>query len=89
MSDRITVTMDQKVISAPAGVTILKLARDHKIFIPTLCYLEHVSDIGSCRLCVVEVEVMIACCRLAARRQRMEWSLPLRVRVLQNIAGKC
>lgn len=69
MSDRITVTIDQKVISAPAGVTILKLARDHKIFIPTLCYLEHVSDIGSCRLCVVEVEgydSLLPACRTKA-----------------------
>ena len=36
--------------------TILDVAKDNGIYIPTLCYLEGVSDIGSCRLCVVEVQ---------------------------------
>lgn len=38
------------------GVTILDVARKNNIDIPTLCFLEGVSDMGSCRLCVVEVE---------------------------------
>ena len=36
--------------------TILDVAKDNGIYVPTLCYLEGVSDIGSCRLCVVEVQ---------------------------------
>lgn len=39
---------------AREGATILEVARENKIDIPTLCFLEGVSDIGSCRLCVVE-----------------------------------
>lgn len=38
------------------GTTILQVAREKGIHIPTLCYLERVSPIGSCGLCVVEVE---------------------------------
>ena len=49
-------TIDKRIVEAPEGQTILQAARGAGIEIPTLCYLEGVSDIGSCRLCVVEVE---------------------------------
>lgn len=48
------------------GATILEVARDKGIDIPTLCFLEGVSDVGSCRLCVVEVEgfyTLLPACR--------------------------
>lgn len=51
-------TIDDKVVEAAEGMTILAAARSAGIRIPTLCYLEGVSDIGSCRLCVVEVDGM-------------------------------
>jgi len=37
-------------------MTILEVAREHGIDIPTLCYLEGSPPVGACRLCVVEVE---------------------------------
>ncbi len=41
----------------PEGMTILKAAREYaKIDIPTLCYLEGVSEEGACAICVVEVK---------------------------------
>ena len=36
--------------------TVLKAARNAGIHIPTLCYLEGINDVASCRLCVVEAE---------------------------------
>ncbi|SFG63554.1 formate dehydrogenase subunit alpha [Oribacterium sp. WCC10] len=36
--------------------TILEAATDLGFYIPTLCYLKDVSNIGSCRLCMVSVE---------------------------------
>ena len=48
-------TIDGKVIAAPENMTILEAARANGIEIPTLCYLKNVSNIGSCRLCMVEV----------------------------------
>ncbi len=48
------------------GTTILEIARKHRIDIPTLCFLEGVSDIGSCRLCMVEAkgyERLLPACR--------------------------
>ena len=52
----ITITINQRSIQAPEGRTILQIARDNGIYIPTLCYLEDVSDIGMCRLCMVEAQ---------------------------------
>jgi iron-only hydrogenase group A len=40
----------------PDGTTILKAARDYaKIDVPTLCYLEGISEEGACAICVVKV----------------------------------
>lgn len=50
------ITINGLSIEAVEGSTILQTARQAGIEIPTLCYLEGVNDIGSCRLCVVEVE---------------------------------
>jgi predicted molibdopterin-dependent oxidoreductase YjgC len=52
----INLTIDGKVIQTPAGSTILEAARAHGILIPTLCYHPRLLPIGSCRLCVVEIE---------------------------------
>ena len=49
-------TIDSKIVEAAPGATILQAARSAGIKIPTLCYLEGISDIGSCRLCMVEIE---------------------------------
>ncbi|MBI4181194.1 MAG: (2Fe-2S)-binding protein [Chloroflexi bacterium] len=51
----ITVTMNGAQVTGRAGMTILELARENGIDIPTLCYLAELSPTGSCRLCVVEV----------------------------------
>ena len=48
-------------IAVQEGTTILEAARQAGIKIPTLCYLENVSDIGACRVCVVEVEGIDRC----------------------------
>ncbi|MGF1489327.1 MAG: bidirectional hydrogenase complex protein HoxU [Prochloraceae cyanobacterium] len=51
-----TLTINDELISAREGDTILQAAKDNGIFIPTLCHLEGLSDIGACRMCMVEVE---------------------------------
>ncbi len=52
----ITVTIDGKVCKSTFGKTILQIARENDIYIPTMCYLSKVQPIGSCRMCVVNVE---------------------------------
>ena len=51
-----TLIIDGKNVSARAGQTILEVARENGIDIPTLCHLDGLSDVGACRLCVVEVK---------------------------------
>ncbi len=50
------IKINGKEISLSAEKTILQVARENGIYIPTLCYLEKVLPIGSCRICIVEVE---------------------------------
>lgn len=45
-----------RIVEANEGDTILTVARKNLIYIPTLCYMEKIIPIGSCRLCLVEVE---------------------------------
>ena len=52
----ITLTINGKAVEAKSKHTILHAARKNGIAIPTLCYLEDVNYIGSCRLCMVEIE---------------------------------
>ncbi len=44
------------MVGAHEDQTILEAARDAGIKIPTLCHLEGLSDLGACRLCLVEVK---------------------------------
>lgn len=55
---KITLTMDGRSIVADAGKTILTVARENEIEIPTLCHDPRLPPYGSCLLCVVEVEGM-------------------------------
>jgi bidirectional [NiFe] hydrogenase diaphorase subunit len=51
-----TLTIDNQLITARPGETLLEAASEAGIAIPTLCYLEGVSTVGACRLCLVEVQ---------------------------------
>lgn len=51
-----TLTIDGKAIAIEEGSTILDAAREAGVPIPTLCHLEGVSDVGACRLCLVEIK---------------------------------
>ena len=52
----VTLTIDKRKVTVPEGTTILEAARAAGVQIPTLCYLNGVSEIGACRICCVEVE---------------------------------
>lgn len=56
MSEVRTLQIDGKDIAARSDQTVLSAAQENEIEIPTLCHLEGLSDVGGCRLCVVEVE---------------------------------
>lgn len=52
----VTVVVDGESVSVPERQTILEAARSTGADIPTLCYLETLEAINSCRVCVVEIE---------------------------------
>jgi len=53
---RMTLTIDNKTVTADTGASILDVARQNGIDIPTLCWHEQLSPHGGCRMCIVEVE---------------------------------
>jgi NADH dehydrogenase/NADH:ubiquinone oxidoreductase subunit G len=52
----IRLTIDNQEVTTAKGLTILDAAKNAGIIIPTLCYHERLNPIGSCRMCVVEVD---------------------------------
>lgn len=52
----VNLTINNQKITAEDGMTIMEAARRNNIYIPNLCYLQDVHQIGACRICVVEVE---------------------------------
>ena len=61
----VELTIDDKPVRVPEGTTILQACRAQKIDTPTLCYLENLTPVNVCRVCVVEVEgsrVLVPAC---------------------------
>lgn len=52
----ITFTLDGKEVTAQDGQTLLDVARENGIDIPTICFHEATTANALCRICVVEVE---------------------------------
>lgn len=50
-----TLTIDGHEVSARRGQTILDVARENNINIPTLCHIDGLTDVGACRMCLVEI----------------------------------
>jgi bidirectional [NiFe] hydrogenase diaphorase subunit len=51
----VTLRIDDKDVSAREDESILRAARENGIGIPTLCFLEGLTPLGACRLCLVEI----------------------------------
>ena len=61
----VELTIDGQPVSVPAGSTILDACRAEGIDTPTLCYLENLTPVNVCRVCVVEVtgsRVLVPAC---------------------------
>ena len=54
----VTFLMDGKEVTAQDGQTLLDVARENCIDIPTICFHEATTANALCRICVVEVEGM-------------------------------
>ena len=61
----IELSIDGVAVSVPSGSTILDACRAQGIDTPTLCYLENLTPVNVCRVCVVEVtgsRVLVPAC---------------------------
>ena len=65
----IEITVDGQPVRVPEGTTLLEACRQQGTDTPTLCYLENLTPVNVCRVCVVEVEgsrtLVPACSRTA------------------------
>ena len=52
----VKMTIDNLPVEVTEGTTILDAAKTVGVFLPTLCYMKGLNDIGACRICVAEVE---------------------------------
>jgi predicted molibdopterin-dependent oxidoreductase YjgC len=65
MSETKMITINGSRFSFKAGETVLDVARQNNVDIPTLCYLKKAAPTGACRICVVEVDgsdTLVASC---------------------------
>ncbi len=58
MENTINVTINGKLYTSSSGKTVLELARENGLYIPSLCYHPRTGKAGKCRACLVEVEGM-------------------------------
>ncbi|HMC31997.1 MAG TPA: 2Fe-2S iron-sulfur cluster-binding protein, partial [Candidatus Angelobacter sp.] len=64
----VTLTIDGKEVTVPAGTTIFDAARMNGVHIPVLCHQQNETPVGVCRMCVVDVNqrtYAAACIRAA------------------------
>lgn len=56
MSKMVTITIDGKNFQTEEGKNLILAAKEQGIFIPSLCYFEHITPpLGTCRLCTCKI----------------------------------
>jgi bidirectional [NiFe] hydrogenase diaphorase subunit len=51
-----TLQIDGQDVGAREDQTILEVAQENGIYIPTLCHVDGLTEIGACRVCLVEIK---------------------------------
>lgn len=76
----VTLTINDRTVTAAVGQTVLEAAREHGVEVPTMCHMDGVSDVGACRLCLVEVQnvprLLPACVTKAAEGMVVHTATP-------------
>jgi len=66
----IKLLIDGKQVKGQQGDTVLDVCQANKIDLPTLCHFKGLTDVGACRLCLVEIEKernLVPACTYPAR----------------------
>ena len=89
MAKTITLKISGNEFKADEGSTILDVARVNGIFIPTLCSFKGLSNVGACRLCMVEIHgvprLQAACSTRVAEGMEITVDSPKLLRYRQMI----
>jgi predicted molibdopterin-dependent oxidoreductase YjgC len=84
----VSITLDGKPVAVPENATLLDACRQESIDTPTLCYLENLTPVNACRVCVVELDgsrvLVPACSRKAEAGMKVETDSP-RVRTSRKL----
>lgn len=75
-----TLKIDGIDVAIEEGASILQAAKEAGVAIPTLCHLDGVTDIGACRLCMVEIagtpKLLPACVTQVAEGMEVSTNTP-------------
>ena len=55
-AEMISCTIDGRVVTVPAGTSVMRAAAEQGTDIPRLCATDSLESFGSCRLCLVEID---------------------------------
>jgi len=56
MTSMVNITIDGKIFQAEEGKNLMQVAKENGIFIPSLCFYEHIEPpLGSCRVCTCKI----------------------------------
>lgn len=54
--NEIALTINDKQVKGKEGSTVLEVCEANGIHVPTLCHFKGLTDVGACRMCLVEIE---------------------------------
>jgi formate dehydrogenase major subunit len=55
-ADSVTLTIDGRAVTVPAGTSVMRAASEIGSSIPKLCATDNMKAFGSCRMCLVEID---------------------------------
>lgn len=76
MAERIDITVDGRGYQVEEGANLVEALREQGLEIPTLCYYPHIQPpLGTCRVCLVEIDGRTACACEARTRAGQQIAL--------------
>lgn len=86
---QVSLRINDRPITAERDQTVLEVAHAHGIVIPTLCHHRDLTPVGSCRLCIVEIENLrgqVTACNLpVAEGMKIQTETPVLVESRRSI----
>ncbi len=73
--EEIRLNIDNREVTGHKGQTILEIARENNIYIPSLCYNPKITTTGACRMCIVRINdtmIKTSCTEPAANGMKIE-----------------